>query len=157
MPAIRHKVRTRPSPALIRVHDRMFRSATAPGHAKKGRVIEGKRAQMLKINSSRTDLAEKFQKLIDKYNSGSQNIETLFAELSKFARELTEEEQRGVAEGLSDEELALFDILTQPEPKLSKTEEADAKKVCRELLATLKREKLIVDWREKQQARAGVI
>jgi type I restriction enzyme R subunit len=121
------------------------------------RLIEGKLAQMLKVNSSRVDLAEKFQKLIDEYNAGSQNIEALFAELIKFARELTEEEKRGVAEGLTEEELALFDILTKPEPKLSKAEEVDAKKVCRELLATLKSEKLILDWREKQQARAGVI
>lgn len=121
------------------------------------RLIEGKLAQMLKVNSSRVDLAEKFQKLIDEYNAGSQNIEALFAELVKFARELTEEEKRGVAEGLTEEELALFDILTKPEPKLSKAEEAEAKKVCRELLATLKREKLILDWREKQQARAGVM
>lgn len=121
------------------------------------RLIEGKLAHMLRINGSRVDLAEKLQKLIDEYNAGSQNIEALFAELIKFARELTEEEKRGVAEGLCEEELALFDILTKPEPKLSKAEEADAKKVCRELLATLKHEKLILDWREKQQARAGVI
>ncbi|HBG31811.1 MAG TPA: DEAD/DEAH box helicase, partial [Gammaproteobacteria bacterium] len=121
------------------------------------RLIEGKLAQMLQANSSRTDFAEKFQRLIEEYNAGSQNIEALFAELVKFARELTEEEKRGVAEGLTEEELALFDILTKPEPKLTKAEEAEAKKVCRELLDTLKREKLILDWREKQQARAGVI
>lgn len=121
------------------------------------RLIEGKLAQMLKINSSRVDLAEKFQKLIDEYNAGSRNIEALFTELVKFARELTEEEKRGVAEGLTEEELALFDILTKPEPVLGKAEQADVKKVCRELLATLKREKLVLDWREKQQARAGVM
>jgi type I restriction enzyme, R subunit len=53
--------------------------------------------------------------------------------------------------------LALFDILTKPEPVLTKAEEAEVKKVCRELLATLKREKLVLDWREKQQARAGLM
>lgn len=121
------------------------------------RLIEGKLADMLKRNASRVELAEKFQKLIDAYNAGSQNIEMLFSELVKFARELTEEEQRGVSEGLTEEELALFDILTKPEPKLSKAEEAEAKKVCRAMLETLKREKLILDWREKQQARAGVM
>lgn len=121
------------------------------------RLIEGKLAQMLKVNSSRVDLAEKFQKLIDEYNAGSQNIEDLFKELVKFARELTAEEQRGVAEGLTEEELAIFDILTKPEPVLSKAEEAEAKKVCRNLLASLKREKLVLDWREKQQARAAVM
>ena len=121
------------------------------------RLIEGKLAQMLKVNSSRVDLAEKFQKLIDEYNAGSQNIEDLFKELVKFARELTEEDRRGVAEGLTEEELALFDILTKPEPVLTKDEEADAKRVCRELLESLKREKLVLDWREKQQARAAVM
>ena len=121
------------------------------------RLIEGKLAQMLKENSSRVDLAEKFEKLIEEYNAGSQNIEVLFAELVKFARELTDEEKRHVAEGLTEEELALFDILTKPEPTLTKAEEADVKKVCRELLDKLKREKLILDWREKQQARAGVM
>lgn len=121
------------------------------------RLIEGKLTLMLKANGSRVDFAEKFQKLIDDYNAGSQNIEALFADLVKFARDLTEEEKRGVAEGLSEEELALFDILTKPEPTLTKVEEAQVKKACRDLLETLKKEKLILDWREKQQARAGVM
>lgn len=121
------------------------------------RLIEGKLAQMLTANSSRIDLAEKFQKLIDEYNAGSHNIEAFFAELKDFAQALSAEEQRGVAESLTDEELALFDILTKPEPVLTKAEEAEVKKVCRELLATLKREKLVLDWREKQQAKAAVM
>jgi type I restriction enzyme R subunit len=121
------------------------------------RLIEGKLTQMLEANGSRVDLAERFQKLIDEYNAGSQNVEALFSELVKFAQELTAEEQRGIAENLSEEELALFDILTKPEPALSKAEEADVKKVCRELLEKLKKEKLVLDWREKQQARAAVM
>jgi type I restriction enzyme R subunit len=121
------------------------------------RLIEGKLAQMVAVNASRMDLAEKFQALIDDYNAGSQNIEAFFEELKRFAQALSAEEQRGIAEGLTDEELALFDILTKPEPVLTKGEEAEVKKVCRELLATLKREKLVLDWREKQQAKAGVM
>jgi type I restriction enzyme R subunit len=120
-------------------------------------LIAGKLAAMAAVNASRMDLAEKFQALIDEYNAGSQNIEAFFEELKSFARALTAEEQRGVAEGLTEEELALFDILTKPEPVLTKAEEAEVKKVCRELLATLKREKLVLDWREKQQAKAGVM
>jgi type I restriction enzyme R subunit len=98
-----------------------------------------------------------FQKLIDEYNAGSRNIEAFFAGLKDFTAELTVEEQRGMAEGLTEEELALFDILTRPEPVLTKTEEAEVKKVCRELLETLRREKLVLDWREKQQAKAAVM
>ncbi len=120
-------------------------------------LIEGKLAQMVAANASRMDLAERFQKLIDDYNAGSQNIEAFFAELKSFAEALSEEDQRAIAEGLTEEELALFDILTKPEPKLTKAEEAEVKKVCRELLATLKREKLVLDWREKQQAKGAVM
>ena len=121
------------------------------------RLIEGKLAQMLQQNYSRVDLAEKFERLIAEYNAGSKNIEELFKELVSFTRELTEEEQRAVAEGLTEEELALFDILTKPVPKLAKKEVAEVKAACRELLVTLKREKLVLDWREKQQTRAGVM
>ena len=121
------------------------------------RLIAGKLAAMVAVNASRMDLAEKFQALIDEYNAGSQNIEAFFEELKGFARALSEEDQRAIAEGLTEEELALFDILTKPEPVLTKAEEAEVKKVCRELLATLKREKLVLDWREKQQAKAGVM
>ncbi|MHB8309859.1 MAG: type I restriction enzyme endonuclease domain-containing protein, partial [Metallibacterium sp.] len=121
------------------------------------RLIEGRLSAMVQINPARVDLAEKFQKLIDEYNAGSKNIEALFDELVQFARDLSTEEQRAVAENLSEEELALFDILTQPEPRLSKAEQVEVKRVCRELLATLKREKLVLDWREKQQAKAAVM
>jgi type I restriction enzyme, R subunit len=121
------------------------------------RLVAGKLATMVAMNASRMDLAEKFQALIDEYNAGSQNIEAFFEELKSFAQALSDEDQRSIAEGLTEEELALFDILTKPEPVLTKAEQADVKKVCRELLATLKREKLVLDWREKQQAKASVM
>lgn len=121
------------------------------------RLIEGRLADMIRRNPSRIDFGDKFQKLIDAYNAGSKNVEELFAELKTFAKDLSQEEQRHIAENLSEEELALFDILTRPAPSLSKKEEEAVKKVCRELLATLKQGKLVLDWREKQQARAGVM
>ena len=65
------------------------------------RLIEGKLAQMVQANTSRIELAEKFQALIDAYNAGSQHIEAFFEELKTFARGLTPEEQRAVAEGLT--------------------------------------------------------
>jgi len=94
--------------------------------------------------------------LIDEYNSGAKNTEQFFAELVTFARNLTEEEQRGIAENLSEEELALFDILTRPNMKLSREEKKQVKAVAQELLDTLKAERLVLDWRKKQQTRAGV-
>jgi type I restriction enzyme R subunit len=119
-------------------------------------LIEGKLKRLIKLNHSRMDFLEKFQEMIDEYNSGSKNLEQFFAELKDFARNLTAEEQRHIAEELSEEELAIFDILTKPEPKLTKQEEIDVKKVAQKLLATLKWEKLVLDWRLKQQACAEV-
>jgi len=73
-----------------------------------------------------------------------------------FAKELNQEEQRGLAENLTEEELAVFDMLTKPALPLSHKDEASVKKVARELLATLKRDKLVLDWRKRMQTRADV-
>jgi type I restriction enzyme R subunit len=69
---------------------------------------------------------------------------------------MTDEEQRAVREGLDDEELAIFDLLTKPEPKLTNAQEVQVKAIARGLLAKLKREKLILDWRLKENAKADV-
>jgi type I restriction enzyme, R subunit len=98
---------------------------------------------------------EKFKKLIDECNKGL-DVEGFFAKLTDFAKELNNEEQRGVTEKLSEEELALFDILTKPEIDITKSEKEAVKKVARALLQTLKEAKLVFDWRKKHQSRAAV-
>ena len=111
---------------------------------------------MVQQNKSRMDFMERFQRMIDAYNSGSKNIEELFQELVDFAQSLKEEEQRAMREELTEEELAIFDILTKPEPKLTNKEEAGVKRTVRELLEKLKNEKLVLDWRKTQQRKAVV-
>ena len=95
---------------------------------------------MVRENKKRPDFLEKCQKLIDAYNSSSHNLEAFFKELMTFAQNLTEEEQRAHRENLTEEELAIFDLLTQPEPRLSEKEKDEVKKVAKELLAKLKAE-----------------
>lgn len=119
-------------------------------------LIERRLKHLIKLNHSRMNYLEQFQEMIDEYNSGSRNIEAFFAQIKEFTRSLTEEEQRHVAQGLSEEELAIFDILTKPEPTLTKRDEAEVKKVAKTLLQILKWEKLVLDWRLKQQACAEV-
>ncbi len=111
---------------------------------------------MAQLNRSRIDYLEKFRNMIDEYNAGSKNVAAFFEELLRFVETLNQEEMRGIAESLSEEELALFDLLTKPDPTLTKKEEAAVKKVVTTLLATLKREKLVLDWRKRQQTRAAV-
>jgi type I restriction enzyme R subunit len=111
---------------------------------------------MVMLNKARLNYYEQFQKMIDEYNNGAANVDALFAQLVSFAHELNEEEQRGIAENLSEEELALFDLLTRPNLKLTRSEREEVKKVAKELLDTLKAKRLVLDWRKKQQTRAGV-
>lgn len=118
--------------------------------------IEKKLAVMVRENKGRLDFLEKFQALIDAYNSASHNLEAFFKELLAFAQNLNEEEQRAHREHLSQEELVIFDLLTQPEPKLSEKEKDEVKKVARELLAKLKAEKLKDGWQLKMQTKADV-
>ncbi|MGH3089546.1 MAG: type I restriction endonuclease subunit R [Rubrobacteraceae bacterium] len=121
----------------------------------RGRV-NAKLGRMARLNKSRTDYQERLRQLISAYNSGSMNVEAYFEALLKFAGELDEEEQRGVSEGLSEEELAVFDLLMKPEVSMTEKERARVKEVARELLDTLKKEKLTLDWRKRQRSRAEV-
>ncbi len=118
--------------------------------------VNNKLKQMVRLNRTRMDYLERFQKMIDEYNAGSLNIDEFFQRLMAFAQSLNEEEKRGVSEGLSEEELALFDILTKPQIELSDKEVKQVKKAARDLLKTLKREKLVLDWRKFQRSRAAV-
>jgi type I restriction enzyme R subunit len=61
-----------------------------------------------------------------------------------------------VGERLSEEELALFDLLTKPQIGMSAADRKKVKAVARELLSVLKEGKLVLDWRKRQQARAEV-
>ena len=71
-------------------------------------------------------------------------------------KELSEEEQRSVSEQLTEEELALFDILAKPEIDMTVKEKEEVKKAARTLLQTLKEAKLVLDWQKKQRSRADV-
>lgn len=102
-----------------------------------------------------TDFLEKFQQLIEEYNSGAINIELFFDRLLTFIKKLDEEEKRGIEENLTEEELALFDLLKKPD--MTRKETQQVKLASKELLGKLKKEKLVIDWRRKQQARADVL
>jgi len=113
-------------------------------------------AVMVRQNPTRVDMLERFQTMIAEYNAGSATVEELFQQLMDFIRSMSDEEKRAAREGLNEEELAIFDLLTKPEPKLNKAQEVNVKAIAKTLLAKLKREKLILDWRLKENAKADV-
>jgi len=120
------------------------------------RILNGQVAQLTRLNKTRLNFAQQLERMIQEYNSGSANIETLFAELVKFGQDLDAEGQRAAREGLSEEELAVFDLVVQGDPELSRRDEQAVKSMARQLLAKLKSSALVLDWRKKQQIRARV-
>ena len=118
-------------------------------------AIRAKLGRLIRLNGTRADYQEKFEQLIEAYNSGSRNIDDLFKELLELSQSLTEEEQRHVREHLTEEELTLFDLLTRPGPDLSPQERDEVKKVAQDLLGRFKAI-LSLDWRQRAQARAQV-
>jgi type I restriction enzyme R subunit len=119
-------------------------------------AVHSKLQKLVRLNRTRMDFLAKFQELIDAYNAGSLHVEEFFRQLVALGQDLNQEEKRHVGEQLSEEELALFDLLAKPAVKLTKKQVQQVKKVARELLQTLKNDKLVLDWRKKQQARAAV-
>ena len=118
--------------------------------------MSAKVQSLARLNPSRIDWVERFQKLIDEYNEGSLNVEAFFHQLVAFTKGLNEEERRGLAENLDEEQLAIYDLLMRPAPELNDDEKAQVKKVAQSLLELLKAEKLVLDWRKEQRTRAAV-
>ena len=106
-------------------------------------------------NPTRYDLVERIEELIANYNAGSLNIDEYLRRLIELSQTLTAEEQRAVAEDLTEEELAIFDLLTKPEPALTAEERAVVKGSAKRLLVHL-HDKLVLDWRRKSATTAEV-
>lgn len=118
-------------------------------------AVRAQLERMVQLNRTRADYLEKFQALIESYNSGSRNIEEIFRELLALSKVLTDEQTRHVRENLSEEELTIFDILTRPGPKLTNEERDEVKKVAHRLLKRLNA-LLVLDWRNRAATRAQV-
>ncbi len=117
-------------------------------------LIERKLQPMLLRNKNRQDLQRKFQELVEQYNLGAYSAEEFFNQLKQFIHELDTEEKRTVREGLSEEELAVFDLMTQAVP-LNENERNKVKRIAQTLIGKMK-EALVIDWRKKQRTKARV-
>ena len=125
--------------------------------AQRARSVIQRRVQALvEKNRTRMDYMERFEALIDDYNAGSLNQEEFLRKLQEFSDALDVEEERHIREGLSEEELAVFDLLTKPDIELTRDEKDQVKKASRDLIRRLKEEQIKIDWRKHQQTRAAV-
>lgn len=135
----------------------IFQTSPKVAGEKLREAAEDKARKMAAVNPTQLHFVEKLVRLVADYNAGAIDPERFFEELKDFIKSLGEEEQRAVREGLDEEELAIFDLLTKPEPKLNKTEEAEVKRVARELLGRLHELVEAIDWQGSQQTRGQVL
>ncbi len=121
-------------------------------------AVEKKLQQMLKENPLRMKFYERYKEIIDEYNKGKSLEDTMraFDNLSNYIKDLTIEESRAVKEGLSEEVLAIYDLLREGK-ELSQEDIKQVKKVASETLEKLKEEKLKIErWRESRQISSQV-
>ncbi|MEQ1883712.1 MAG: type I restriction endonuclease subunit R [Bryobacteraceae bacterium] len=119
--------------------------------------IQKKLDQMLKENAGRTDFATRLQGIIDRYNAGSSTADNYFNELMAFTKDLQAESERHIVEGLSEEELELFDLIKKD--KMTKDETQKVRLAAKSLLHRLREEQpkvLIQDWFKDGQSRTRV-
>jgi type I restriction enzyme R subunit len=112
---------------------------------------------MAEVNPTRQDIVERLEELVAEYNAGSIDAERFFADLKALVASMDEEDRRAAREGLTEAELAIFDLLTKPAPVLTKAEEIKVKQVARELLERLQGLVSAVDWLKGRQSRASVL
>ena len=120
-------------------------------------IVEQKLAQMLARNPSRMDYQQKYEEIVADYNREKDRvtIEETFRRLTELIEELDAEQRRAVEEGLSEDELALFDLLKKED--LGRAARERVKQASRDLLASIKaRLKELDRFWEKEQTKADV-
>ncbi|MGH2931061.1 MAG: type I restriction enzyme endonuclease domain-containing protein, partial [Solirubrobacteraceae bacterium] len=103
-------------------------------------------------NPTRLDLVAKLRDLIEIYNAGSLNVDEMLRRLQALSRDLSEDEARTGRAGLSEAELAIFDLLTKPDPVLTDEERKQVKQVAHTLMQRIT-DRLVLDWRRKAETR----
>ena len=134
---------------------KLFQTKPKTANEQMRAAAESKARDLASSNPTRVHLVEKLEKLVEAYNLGTVDAEAFFEALKRMIAEMEEEERRAAREGLTEEELTIFDLLTRPEPKLTKPQEAEVKRVARELLQKLQQLRGSF-WRQNVQTRAAV-
>lgn len=119
--------------------------------------LQHKLELMLQQNLTRTDFAQRMQQIIDAYNAGGSSTENTFEELMRFAEAMKAEDERHIREGLTEDELELFDLLKKD--SMTQKETQEVKLAAKSLLHRLLEEQpkvLIQDWYKDSQTQKKV-
>lgn len=114
--------------------------------------------QMIRKNCTRTKFSERYKRIIDRYNAGGSENENYYEQLVQLINELQKETERANTEGLTEEELEIFDLLMAGK-KLSQADEQKVKLSAKNLVKKLtdnKNDLLVVDWYKDDKPKARV-
>jgi type I restriction enzyme, R subunit len=113
--------------------------------------------QMLQQNTTRIDFAQRLQAIIEQYNAGGSSNENFYEALVDFAENLNQESERHLREGLTEDELELFDLIKKDKMTAEETQKVKlaAKSLLTRLLATQPKV-LVQDWYKDDQSQRRV-
>ena len=120
--------------------------------------IEDALQRMLNRNCTRTAFSQRYKNIIDRYNAGGSENEDYYDQLLELIEQLKKEDNRAEAEGLTEEELEMYDLLIAGK-KLTKAEEQRVKLAAKNLFKKLsdnRKDLLVVDWYKDEQPMAKV-
>jgi type I restriction enzyme, R subunit len=122
-------------------------------------AVEQQLRRMLRQNPTRVDLYSRYQQIIENYNQETDQatIEQTFEELLKLIESLSEEDSRAVREGLTEDNLAVFDLLCKQKTNLSVKTRNKVKEVAHNLAEAIKTELQKLDnWRDKETTKSQI-
>ena len=120
--------------------------------------IEKALQQMLNKNCTRSKFSQRYRNIIDRYNAGGSENEDYYEQLIKLIEDMQKENERANTEGLTEEELEIYDLLAAGK-KLTQKEEQKVKLSAKNLFKKLtesRKELLVVDWYKDDQTRETV-
>lgn len=120
--------------------------------------IEKALQEMISKNCTRMQFSQRYKSIIDRYNAGGSENEDYYEQLVKLLEDLKNEQNRPNTEGLTEEELEIYDLLVKGK-KLTQAEEQKVKLAAKNLYNKLtidKDELLVVDWYKDDQPKLKV-
>ena len=120
--------------------------------------IEEALERMINRNCTRTAFSQRYRSIIDRYNAGGSENEDYYEQLLELIGQMKQEDSRAEAEGLTEEELEMYDLLIAGK-KLTKAEEQKVKLAAKNLYKKLSENRkslLVVDWYKDEMPREKV-
>lgn len=128
------------------------------GHALKIEIIKNILKDEIKLRLHKnikkyTSLKEELEKVIEKYHNNALDSYATIAEMVERAKQLQNEDERTRELGLSEEELAFYDILFEHQSIIK--EEGPIQDIVHEVVKAVKKN-LQLDWTKKENAKAAI-